>query len=157
MTTKLTLRTACPSAIFPATNLAQTGTGYNPTYCVSTSTYGFGYYLAGNNILFLNFFVALRPKEGHGCPVFELLRSYTNIDAPQSVGLLWSSDQLVAKTSLYLTTHNTHKRQTSILPAGFEPSIPASQRLKTYALYRAATGNGILMINEIHKYTVWTN
>ena len=27
-----------------------------------------------------------------------------------------------------------------MLPAGFEPSIPASERPKTYALDRAATG-----------------
>ena len=61
------------------------------------------------------------------------------------------------RRDLYLTIHNTHKRQTSMPPAEFEPSIPAGERLKTYALYRAATGTGILRITEIHKYTVWTN
>jgi len=30
----------------------------------------------------------------------------------------------------YLTTHNTHKRQTSMPPAGFEPTIPESERGK---------------------------
>jgi hypothetical protein len=30
-------------------------------------------------------------------------------------------------TDLYLTTHNSHKRQTSIPPPGFEPAIPASE------------------------------
>jgi hypothetical protein len=39
---------------------------------------------------------------------------------------------------LYLTTHNTHKRQTSMPPAGFEPTIPASERLQTHVLDRAA-------------------
>jgi hypothetical protein len=29
---------------------------------------------------------------------------------------------------IYLTTHNTHKRQTSLLPVGFEPLIPVSER-----------------------------
>jgi hypothetical protein len=36
--------------------------------------------------------------------------------------------------NLYLTTHNTHNRQTSILPAGFEPTIPASERPQTARL-----------------------
>jgi hypothetical protein len=43
---------------------------------------------------------------------------------------------------LYLTTHNTHNRQTSILSAGFEPTILAGERPQTYALDRAATGTG---------------
>jgi len=43
---------------------------------------------------------------------------------------------------LYLTTHNTHNRQTSIPPVGFEPTISASVRPQTYALDRAATGTG---------------
>jgi hypothetical protein len=43
---------------------------------------------------------------------------------------------------LYLTTHNTHKRQTSMPYAGFEPTIPVSERPQTHALDRAATGIG---------------
>jgi hypothetical protein len=46
------------------------------------------------------------------------------------------------RRDLYLITHNTHKRQTSMPPAEFEPTIPASERLQTHALDRAATGNG---------------
>jgi hypothetical protein len=44
-----------------------------------------------------------------------------------------------------------------MLPAGFEPSIPAGEWMKTYASDGAATGIGILRITEIHKYTAWTN
>jgi hypothetical protein len=44
------------------------------------------------------------------------------------------------RRDLYLTTHNTHKRQTSMPPAGFEHPIPASERPQTQALDRAATG-----------------
>ena len=43
---------------------------------------------------------------------------------------------------LYLTTHNTHKRQTPMPSAGFEPAIPASVRPQTHALDRAATWIG---------------
>jgi hypothetical protein len=46
------------------------------------------------------------------------------------------------RRDLYLTTHNTHKRQTSMPSAGFEPTIPASERPQTHALDRAATGIG---------------
>ena len=44
---------------------------------------------------------------------------------------------------LYLTTHNTHNRQTSMPPVGFEPTISAGERPQTYALDRAATGTGL--------------
>ena len=45
------------------------------------------------------------------------------------------------RRDLYLTTHNTHNRQTSMPPVGFEPTISAGERLQTYALDRAATGD----------------
>jgi len=38
------------------------------------------------------------------------------------------------RNDLYSATHNTHKRQTSKFPAGFEPAIPASQRPPTHVL-----------------------
>ena len=44
---------------------------------------------------------------------------------------------------LNLTTHNTHNRQTSMPPVGFEPTISAGERPQTYVLDWAATGNGI--------------
>jgi hypothetical protein len=44
---------------------------------------------------------------------------------------------------LYLTTHSTHKRQTSMLPARFEPTIPASEWPQTHALDRTANGIGM--------------
>jgi hypothetical protein len=40
---------------------------------------------------------------------------------------------------LYLTTHNTHNRQISSPPVGFEPIIWAGERPQTNALERAAT------------------
>ena len=38
------------------------------------------------------------------------------------------------RRDLCLTTHNTHKRQAFMPPAGFEPTIPASERPQTHAL-----------------------
>jgi len=44
---------------------------------------------------------------------------------------------------LYLTTHKTHNRQTSMPPVGFEPTISASEQPQTYALDRTVTGTGL--------------
>jgi hypothetical protein len=43
---------------------------------------------------------------------------------------------------LYLTAHNTHKRQISMPPVAFEPTIPASERPQTHALDHAASEIG---------------
>jgi len=52
------------------------------------------------------------------------------------------------RRDLYMTTHNTHNRQTSMPPVEFEPTISAGERPQTYALDRAATGIGM---NVIYK------
>ena len=65
----------------------------------------------------------------------------THNDTPQSVGLLWASDQLFSE-NLYLTTHNIHNRQTSMPPVGFEPTISAGERQQLFVLKRAATETG---------------
>jgi len=44
------------------------------------------------------------------------------------------------RRDLYLKIHNTHNRQTSMPPVGFEPTISAGERPQTYAFDRAATG-----------------
>ena len=46
------------------------------------------------------------------------------------------------RRDLYLSTHNTHNRQTSIPPVGFEPTISAGELPQTYALDRATIGTG---------------
>jgi len=54
------------------------------------------------------------------------------------------------RRDLYLTTHNTHNRQTSMPPVRFKPTISAGERQQTYALYRAATGTGISLVEIYH-------
>jgi len=56
---------------------------------------------------------------------------------------------------LYLTTHNTHNRQTSMPPVGFEPTIAAGERPKTYVLDRVATGTGTCTHYLKHLYVVY--
>jgi hypothetical protein len=47
-----------------------------------------------------------------------------------------------------VTTHNTHKRQTSMPPAGFEPRISTRKRPQTHSLDRAATRIGPLSLTR---------
>jgi hypothetical protein len=47
-----------------------------------------------------------------------------------------------SRRDLYLTKHNTHKRQTTMPPAEFEPAIAARERPQAHALDSAATGFG---------------
>jgi len=71
-------------------------------------------------------------------PLVQASQSHSN--TPHSVEFLWTSDQPDAETS-YLSAHNIHERQTFITPAGFEPTIPASERPQTHGLDRAATAH----------------
>ena len=50
------------------------------------------------------------------------------------------------RRDLYLTTHNTHKKQTSMPSVWFEPTISAGERPQTHALDRVATGIGRVML-----------
>jgi len=60
------------------------------------------------------FFVALQPNMGHGLLILEVSRSHTMTRTPQSVGLLWTSDQLVTETSTWQhTTPTTDKHPCS--------------------------------------------
>jgi hypothetical protein len=43
------------------------------------------------------------------------------------------------RRELYLTIHNTHNRQTSILQQGFQPALPANEQSQTHNLDHAAT------------------
>jgi hypothetical protein len=52
----------------------------------------------------------------------------------------------------YLTTHNTHKRQTYMPSVGFQPTLPASERPLTHAIDRAATGIGTWKYRPIWNY-----
>jgi len=49
--------------------------------------------------------------------------------------------------NLYLTKHDTHKRQTSIPPVKFEPVTPTSQLLQTHRRDGAATSTGNVFSN----------
>ena len=58
---------------------------------------------------------------------------------------MWSAH----RRDLYLTTQNTHNRHPSMPSVGFEPTVSAGERPQTYALDRAATGTGNIVISSI--------
>ena len=64
---------------------------------------------------------------------FQIINTTTHHSRYDSSGREISRD-------LYLTTYNTHNRQTSMPPVGFEPAISAGELQQTCALDRAAIG-----------------
>jgi hypothetical protein len=81
---------------------------------------------------------------GQGLLIIEASQSHS--DTPQSLGILWTSDQLVAETSD--NTHNPHKRQTSMPLAGFKPAATASDQPRVHALDRGSTGISTLILQK---------
>ena len=97
--------------------------------------------------------MAQEPKLGSDNLTVEV-SSHTKLQThthTHTVGLLCTSDQLVADAATY-TTHNKHRRRTSTQSAGFEPAIPATKRLHNWVLDRADTGTSqetVLTINRL--------
>jgi hypothetical protein len=56
------------------------------------------------------------------------------------------------RRDIYLTTHNTYNRKTSMPPVRFEPTFPAGERPVTHALGRAATGTDINVYIPLCNY-----
>ena len=79
--------------------------------------------------------------------------THTHNGAPQPVGLLCTSDQLVAEPATSRHTTLTAEKPPSP-PQGFEPTIAGGERPQTLALDRAATATGNFMrqIDVIHSY-----
>jgi len=59
-----------------------------------------------------------------------------------TVGMTPLDEWSARRRDLYLTTNNTHKRQTSMTPAGFESTIPAREWPQNRASNCTATGIG---------------
>ena len=80
--------------------------------------------------------------------------SWSHSDTPHSVGLFWTSDQPDAGP-LPDDTKISQERNIHA-PAGFEPTIPASELLQTHVLDRAATkGQVLIKINKLWPLLSW--
>ena len=78
-------------------------------------------------------------------------RFLDNTQRRNTVGRTPLDERSARRRDLYLTRHNTHNRQISMPPVGFEPTIAAGERPQTYALDRAVTGTGQLK-HSLLKY-----
>jgi len=99
------------------------------------------------------FYFEQKPPVGQGIHIRKVSRSHTT-----PLDKWW-----VRRRDLYLTTHNTHDRHTSIhpdtqdrqttmYPVGFEPTITAGERPQTYPLDFAATGTGNFSFRYLKTY-----
>ena len=94
--------------------------------------------------------MVLQPNAGQGLLILEISRSHKR---RTTVGKTSLDEWSARRRDLYLTTHNTHNRQTSMPPVGFEPTLSAGERPQTHASDRAATGTGHVNFTG----PVWTN
>jgi hypothetical protein len=81
------------------------------------------------------YFHGKQPQVRQGLLIIEVSRSHS--ETPQSVGLLWTSDQPDAETS----KKNQRSQETFKQLVGFEITIPASERPHAHALEKVATSN----------------
>jgi len=76
--------------------------------------------------LYLLFLVAQKRLMCQGLPIIQTARSYS---VRHTIRGRSPVDESSARLrDFYLTTDNIHKRQTPMLTAGFEPTIPAKER-----------------------------
>jgi hypothetical protein len=90
--------------------------------------------------------VAQQAKSGPGRLLLEVSRSHSVRHT--TVGRTPLDEGSASRRDLYLTTQTLYKRQTSMPPVGFEPTIPASARPQTYALDRAVAGIGSKVLSS---------
>jgi hypothetical protein len=83
------------------------------------------FYVLQNNF----FLVAQQPYLGLGCLIVEVSRS--RAVRHTALGMTPLDEGSVCPKDLNLTSLNTHKRKISMPPAGFEPTIPAFDRMAT--------------------------
>jgi hypothetical protein len=57
--------------------------------------------------------------------------THTHIHTHTTLGRIPLDEGSARCGDLYFTTHNTHKKQNSMPPVGFEPTVPASERSQT--------------------------
>ena len=84
------------------------------------------------------------------------LRFLDHTQRRSTVGRTPLDEWSARRRDLYLTTQNTHNRQTSMPPVGFEPTISAGERPQTYALDRAGTGTGSYLLVAVWNVAILT-
>jgi hypothetical protein len=98
--------------------------------------------------------MAKQPLVSQGLLITSASKSHSQTHT--TVGRTSLDEWSARRRDLYLTTHNTHKKQTYMPLAGFEPAIPVSERPQTHALGSAATRIGQQMYVSVWKYITKT-
>ena len=88
-----------------------------------------------------------QPLVGQGVLIIEATLSHSK--TLHSVGLFSTSVKPLLR-DLSLTTHSIWKRKPSILPAEFEPPVPASEWPQIHTLDRATSKTGHLILPQIY-------
>ena len=92
------------------------------------------------------------PVAGFSLLLFEV--SWSHTQRRVTFGRTPLDEWSIRRRDVYLTTHNTHNRQTSMPPVGFEPTVSAGERPQTHALDRAATGTGTNLTLTANMYEI---
>jgi hypothetical protein len=104
------------------------------------------YYCISKRDIFFCLFVCFSLCLGCVIPQWATASSFTRFpdhtQRSNSVGRTPLDEWSARRRDLYLSTHNTHNRQTFMSPVGFEPTISRGERPQTYALERVSTGTG---------------
>jgi hypothetical protein len=85
--------------------------------------------------------MARQPLGGLGLPIFRGFVITLYFFRHTTLGRTPLDEWPARRKDLYLTKHNTHKRQTSMPPAGFEPTIPAIERPYMIFLHKLITSS----------------
>ena len=75
------------------------------------------------------FFLVYHGATAHSVPRLHHYRGFMITIRHTTVGRTPLDEWSARRRDLYLSTHNTHMTQTSIPPVGFEPAIPANERV----------------------------
>ena len=121
--------------------------------CLVLYNRGRNHSLCGMHWVSMCLFVCYWRDSPHWARASSFTRFLDHTQRRTTVGRTPLDEWSAHRRDLYLTTHNTHNRQMSMPPVGFEPTTPAGKRLQTYALGRAATGTSIESLYKRNYFT----
>ena len=100
-------------------------------------------FLSSFHLLFVVQTVNVSPNHTQSLSLsLSLSYTHTNTIRHNTLGRTPLEESSTRRRDLYLTTHNTYKRQTTPAPARFKPAVPSSERKQSHPLDGAAVGIG---------------
>jgi len=102
-----------------------------------------------------NIFICFWPDSTQWAMASSFTRFLDHTQRRVTVGRTPLDEWSVRRKDLYLTTHNTYNGQTSTPPVGSEPTVSAGEQPQTYALDRAATGTGNILLRKQNICEIW--